>query len=113
MYIKIISTLIFIFLIVFHSFGQQKVVTVSGKVSEKTNHTFLSYVTIVVRAENDSTFVSGTVSNEEGRFSLSIKPGNYYLEFSFVGYITSRQSLFVGTLTDFLDIATIELTEDT
>ena len=113
MYIKIISTLIFIFLIVFHSFGQQKVVTVSGKVSEKTNHTFLSYVTIVVRAENDSTFVSGTVSNEEGRFSLSIKPGNYYLEFSFVGYITSRQSLYVGTLTDFLDIATIELTEDT
>ena len=113
MYIKIISTLIFIFLIVFHSFGQQKVVTVSGKVSEKTNHTFLSYVTIVLRAENDSTFVSGTVSNEEGRFSLSIKPGNYYLEFSFVGYITSRQSLYVGTLTDFLDIATIELTEDT
>ena len=113
MYIKILSTLIFIFLTVFHSFGQQKVVTVSGKVSEKTNHTFLSYVTIVVRAENDSTFVSGTVSNEEGRFSLSIKPGNYYLEFSFVGYITSRQSLYVGTLTDFLDIATIELTEDT
>lgn len=113
MYIKILSTLIFIFLIVFHSFGQQKVVTVSGKVSEETNHTFLPYVTIVVRAENDSTFVSGTVSNEEGRFSLSIKPGNYYLEFSFVGYITSRQSLYVGTLTDFLDIATIELTEDT
>ena len=113
MYIKIISTLIFISLTVFHSFGQQKVVTVSGKVSEKTNHTFLSYVTIVLRAENDSTFVSGTVSNEEGRFSLSIKPGNYYLEFSFVGYITSRQSLYVGTLTDFLDIATIELTEDT
>lgn len=113
MYIKIISTLIFISLTIFHSFGQQKVVTVSGKVSEKTNHTFLSYVTIVLRAENDSTFVSGTVSNEEGRFSLSIKPGNYYLEFSFVGYITSRQSLYVGTLTDFLDIATIELTEDT
>ena len=113
MYIKIITTLIFVSLTVFHSFGQQKVVTVSGKVSEKTNHTFLSYVTIVVRAENDSTFVSGTVSNEEGRFSLSIKPGNYYLEFSFVGYITSRQSLYVGTLTDFLDIATIELTEDT
>ena len=65
-----------------------------------------------MKTEKDSTFVSGTVTNEEGRFKLSkIKSGNYYLEVSYVGYTTKKQSLFVGTLTEFLDIKTIEIEE--
>ena len=65
-----------------------------------------------MKTEKDSTFVSGTVTNEEGRFTLSkIKSGNYYLEVSYVGYTTKKQSLFVGTLTEFLDIKTIEIEE--
>lgn len=44
--------------------------------------------------------MSGTVTNEEGRFSLSkIKSGNYYLEVFYIGYKTTKQSLYVGSLT--------------
>ncbi len=95
------------------SLAQTKTVTLSGMVKDRSNHVPLSYVNIVMAAEKDSTFVSGTISNEEGRFSISnIKPGNYYLEFSFIGYRTTRQPLYVGTLSDFLNVATVELTED-
>ena len=42
----------------------------------------------------------------------SIKPGSYVLEFSLIGYTAKKQPLYVGTLTSFLDVGTLELTED-
>ncbi len=95
------------------SFSQTPSVTVSGLIKDKSDKTALSYVNIVLKTERDSVFVTGTVSNEEGRFTLSgIKPDNYYLEISFVGYVTKKQALYVGSLSEFLDVATIELAED-
>jgi outer membrane receptor protein involved in Fe transport len=98
--------------VAFTSFSQVKSVTISGVVKDKS--TSLSYVNVLLKKEKDSTFVTGTVTNDEGRFSIAnIKPGNYVLEFSFVGYTTKKQSLYVGSLSEFLDVATIELAEDT
>ncbi|HFG0565414.1 TPA: TonB-dependent receptor [Flavobacterium psychrophilum] len=90
----------------------QTSVTVSGLIKDKNTQSVLSFVNVVLKTEKDSTFVSGTVTNEEGRFSLSkIKSGNYYLEVSYIGYKTSKKSLFVGTLTEYLDIKNIEIEE--
>jgi hypothetical protein len=48
-----------------------------------------------LKTEKDSSFVSGTVTNEEGRFTLSkIKSGNYYLEVSIYQNKT-KQALFM------------------
>ncbi len=105
-------SLLFLFLgISILSFGQALNVTVSGMVKDKG--TPLPYVNVVLMNEKDNSFVSGTVSNDEGRFSLSnVKPGNYQMTFSFIGYLTLNQPLYVGSLSPFLDLATIELTED-
>ncbi len=66
-----------------------------------------------MKTDKDSLFITGTVTDEEGRFTLAnIKPGNYFLAFSFVGYVTKKQPLYVGNLTSFLDLATIELEEN-
>jgi outer membrane receptor protein involved in Fe transport len=93
--------------------AQSKNVTVSGLVKERSNQEPIGYVNVILFTEKDSTFVSGTVSADNGRFTIpSVSPGNYFLELSFVGYTTKRQSLYVGTLTNFLDLATIELVED-
>lgn len=93
--------------------AQSKNVTVSGLVKDKLSQEPVGYVNVVLFAEKDSTFVSGTVSADNGRFSISgVSPGNYFLALSFVGYTTKRQSLYVGTLTNFLDLSTIELVED-
>ncbi len=84
--------------------------TVSGIIKDKNSKVKLPFVNVVLKAEKDSTFVSGTVTNEEGRFSLAkMKPGNYYLEISYTGYGTARQSLFVGNLTEYIDIKIIEI----
>jgi outer membrane receptor protein involved in Fe transport len=92
----------------------QTSVTVSGIIKDKNTKTVLPFVNVVLKTEKDSSFVFGTVTNEEGGFSLSkIKSGNYYLEVSYIGYKTTKQSLFVGNLTEYLDIKIIEIEEKT
>lgn len=94
------------------AFAQNISVTVSGLIKDKAAKAALPFVTITVKTDKDFAFVTGTISNEEGRFSLSnIKPGNYKLEFSIIGYTTKKQSLYVGSLTEFLDLSNIELEE--
>jgi outer membrane receptor protein involved in Fe transport len=87
--------------------------TISGLVKDKNSKTNLSFVNVILKDEKDSTFVVGTVSNEEGRFSIAnVKNGSYFLEFSFVGYVKKHQSVFVGSLNQFLDYNNIELEEN-
>ncbi len=110
---RFITIVIFTTFFITHSFAQNKGVTISGLIKDKVNKTTLSYVNVVLKTEKDSAFVTGTVSNEEGRFTLSnVIPNNYYFEISFIGYITKKQSIYVGSLSDYLDVATIDLEED-
>jgi len=110
---KLISIVILVTFLSSNAFSQNKGVTISGLIKDKANKTALSYVNVVLKTEKDSAFVTGTVSNEEGRFTLSnVKPNNYYFEISFIGYFTKRQSIYVGSLSEFLDVATIDLEED-
>ncbi len=109
---KCILILLVIVLSSFVSVAQVKSVTVSGVIKDKSTQTPLAYVNVVLKTTHDSTFMAGTVTNEEGRFSLaSIKPGNYFLEISFIGYLSRKQPLFVGSLSAFLDLPTLELEE--
>jgi outer membrane receptor protein involved in Fe transport len=110
---KLISIVILVTFLTSNAFCQNKGVTISGLIKDKANKSALSYVNVVLKTEKDSAFVTGTVSNEEGRFTLSnVKPNNYYFEISFIGYVTKRQSIYVGSLSEFLDVATIDLEED-
>lgn len=95
------------------AFSQVASVTVSGILKDKITKAPVSFASIVVKAESDSAFITGTISDEEGRFSISnIKPGNYVLELSFIGYLTKKQALYVGNLSAFLDLSAIELEEN-
>jgi outer membrane receptor protein involved in Fe transport len=86
-------------------FGQGKTVTLSGKVNDAATLAPMPYVSVLLKTEKDSTFISGTVTNEEGRFTLSkITSGNYLLEVSFIGYKNQMQPLYVGNLTEFLEL---------
>lgn len=96
------------------AFSQVASVTLSGIVKDKISKAPLPYVSVVVKTEQDSVFVTGTISNDEGRFSITgIKPGNYVLDVSFIGYKASKQPLYVGSLSPFLDLASVELEENT
>lgn len=105
---------IFIFLVFCFtkSFAQNTSITVSGTVKDSTTKANLPYVNIQLKNVADASFVTGTVSNDAGLFTLTnVKPGNYIIELSYVGYIAKKQNLFVGSSTQFLNIAAIEIQE--
>ena len=55
----------------FVSFSQNSGVTISGLVKDKISKQPLPYVSVVVKTEKDSVFVTGTVTNEKGLYFLS------------------------------------------
>jgi outer membrane receptor protein involved in Fe transport len=92
--------------------AQASSIAISGIIRNKADKSALPYVNVVVKNEKDSSFVAGTVTNDEGRFVIaSIKPGNYRLYISFTGFEPKEQPLFVGSLSAFLDLPLIELNE--
>jgi len=102
----------FVMVSISSTFSQNKSVTISGLIKDKTTKSTLSYVNVVLKSQKDSSFVAGTISNEEGRFTLSnIHPNNYYFEISYTGYTSKRIAIYVGSLSEYLDVATIELEE--
>ncbi len=112
MRLKIVLTLLLQLVLVL-AVHAQKSVTISGVIKDKKTQIVLPYVNVVLKTEKDAAFISGVISNEAGRFSLAkVQPGKYFLEFSYIGYITKKQNLFVGSLSDYLDLNTIELDEN-
>ncbi|WP_407484728.1 TonB-dependent receptor domain-containing protein [Elizabethkingia miricola] len=107
---KILVFSVFLSLVFVNSlFAQVASVTISGIVTNKSK-TVLPYTTVTLKTAKEKKFVSGTITNEEGRFSITgIKPDNYYLETSVSGYSPYTQSVFIGSLSEFLDIPSIEL----
>lgn len=104
------------FYLIFSSFitnAQNTNITLSGSVKDKTTKTTLPFVSIIILNEKDSAFVTGSLSDESGRFSFpNIKPGNYVLEIGYIGYAKSIQPIYVGSLSSFIEIPTIELAEN-
>ncbi len=88
-------------------------VTVSGMVKERETQAIIPYANVILKLANTNVFVTGTATNEEGRFTIeNIASGNYILQVSVIGFNTEKQSLFVGELSKFLDVKTILLTEN-
>ncbi len=93
--------------------AQTSAVTLSGIIKGKADKTTLPFVNIVLKTEKDSVFVTGTVSNEEGRFTLTnIKSGSYVLQLSYTGFASKSQPVLIGSLSSYLDLGTIELQQD-
>lgn len=109
----LIRTILFISLFTGQLFAQNKTVTISGLVKDTKNNNTLPFVNVVLKTASQKTFVVGTITNEKGRFTMSnIKSGDYTLEISFMGYNTHIQNVYIGSLTDYLDLKTIELSEN-
>lgn len=81
---------------------------ITGIVIESSSNKPLEFANIVLYKADDSTQVTGTVTNKEGFFELQrVRPGSYYLTISFIGFdditlddiqITRGNSVDLGTL---------------
>lgn len=91
--------------------GQSRKVTVTGQVKDATDKKPLSFVSITLKTR-DSAFVTGTITGDDGRFSLpDISGGNYVLIFTLVGYQPDIQPFNAGQLSTFLDLGNIMLAQ--
>ena len=60
--------------------------SITGTVLDNTTKEPVEQAGIRILNSKDSTYVSGTATNQSGRFSMQVKPGNYIVEVSFLGY---------------------------
>ncbi|REH00778.1 TonB-dependent receptor domain-containing protein [Flavobacterium aquicola] len=110
---KIILLLSFILTPLFDITAQNTTATISGLIKDKTSKNPVPYANIVLKSAKDQKSLFGTVTNEEGRFNFtSVPSGNYSLEISTIGYKTITQKIFVGNLSNFLNLNTINIEED-
>lgn len=87
--------------------------TVSGLLKDSKSKTAIPYANLVVKTKPGLRFVTGTITDEEGRFKLAdLAAGNYILEISNIGHVKKTQDFTVGTLNAFLDLGEILLEED-
>src|SRR5436853_158380 len=104
--------LILLFSLARNVYSQVSKVTVSGIVQNKKSGERIPYVNVILRSEKDSVFVAGTVTNDQGLFSISgITPGSYILQFTFVGFTDQKLPILIGRLSEFLDIGVINIEE--
>lgn len=69
---------------------------------------------MILKLQKDSSFVMGTVTNDDGRFKLiSLSSGKYIIELSTIGFTTYKQAITIGALSSFLDLGIYELQDDT
>jgi outer membrane receptor protein involved in Fe transport len=94
------------------SIAQSNGITISGVVLDGKT-TGRPFVNIILKTAKDSIFVSGTVTDENGRFTLSnVAPGDYLLESTFIGCKDFEMILFIGRSSPFLQIPPIEMFEN-
>lgn len=85
-------------------------VTVSGKITELPDKYPLPYASVSVATKQGGNLVSGAITNEKGRFEVEgIKPGEYLISCSFIGYTTRNIPILIGELNQVLDIGDIGL----
>jgi len=111
--------LVFIFIIGMLSgfnslFAQSSKVKVSGKIIDQTTQEPLPYVNVLLKKSSDSTFVTGSISDEAGLFILNEVPnGEFFLEASFIGYVVLKAPVFVGASSPFLNLGELFLQAST
>ena len=92
--------------------AQSGKVTVSGSVFDKEDNSPVMQATVQLLSLPDSTMAAGNVTNNNGRFSLSVKPGKYVLKVSFVGYLTHMKEYRLSGSKPTLNVGKIALSSD-
>lgn len=97
-------------LAVYAAQAQYTSITLTGSVKDKQDKSPLAYVNVVLKNEADSAFVAGAISEEDGRFTITgVAPNRYLVQLSYMGYQSQQQSVYVGSLTDVIELGSIEM----
>ncbi|RAV30388.1 TonB-dependent receptor domain-containing protein [Sinomicrobium soli] len=98
-----------IFLIQYSLFAQRSV-TLTGTVIDQEFNTPLEYATVVVKSLDNPEVVTGGMTDTEGKFSVSVRPGKYDISVEFISY--KSYTLNNQDITRSRDLGTIPLNVD-
>ena len=109
-HIKKLFNLVILFIISAPVLYSQGDAVISGRVFDKNNLQPMAYATVTLNNKADSSLITGTLTDVQGRFSISgIAEGEYFLSCSFIGYSSQKIFVLVGKLNKTFDVGKIEL----
>ncbi|WP_136480813.1 outer membrane beta-barrel family protein [Cognatitamlana onchidii] len=91
--------------------AQNQDIEIKGKVIESTNNLAIEYATISILNSESQEPITGTISSEDGSFSIRTDASNFYIEVSFIGFKTRSFKDF-KIINNAVDLKTIILNED-
>jgi outer membrane receptor protein involved in Fe transport len=92
------------------SLSAQDLASVTGRILDGSTGEALPYASVTVNTGPDNILVGGTISEDDGRFTISgLEEGNYLLMISFVGYRVMEIPLLIGELNRIFDLGRLEL----
>lgn len=86
--------------------------TVTGTVLDGGDKLPVMQATVQILSLKDSTMVKGNVSDLDGNFALSVRPGKYLLKISYIGYTTFFRQIEMTRNKPRLNVGNIELQAD-
>ena len=83
---------------------------VSGRILDKSTKEALQFATVTITNSVDGKLLSGAMTDDQGRFTISAVPqGEYSVNCSYLGYGQKNIPLLVGRLNKTFDLGKIEL----
>lgn len=102
-------SLLFLVIGLTSSFTQSQI-SISGRLFDLDTHTGLAFVTVSLRAEAEEDILNGTVTDDEGRFTLkTTKRGNFIISCSYLGFETEEIPILIGQKNDVYDLGKVFL----
>ena len=92
--------------------GNSRLGKISGTIIDGDDKSPIMAATIQVLSLPDSTMVTGQSTDLNGRFSINVRPGNYALKISFIGYTSEVKSISTTKAKPNLNIGKVELYMD-
>lgn len=93
-FIKNLLCLLFTVFISSYIVSQEKKIEVTGVLIEEANSQTIPFVSVVVFDKETKKMISGTTSDDNGRFSITTSSISFYLEISFMGFKTKTIDKF-------------------
>ncbi|MEZ5024142.1 MAG: outer membrane beta-barrel family protein [Chitinophagales bacterium] len=91
--------------------AQENKISISGTIVETHSSQPLSFATVAVYNKTTNEIISGTTTDEDGKFQIVVNSANIYLEISYLGF-QSKKIDAVSSSQNKLDLGVIKLSED-
>ncbi len=104
---------LFTFVCVSIAIAQVSTISITGYVKSKAGKAPIGSATVLLKNVTDSAIIATEITQADGKYNFNgIRPGNYFLEISFTGFITSYVQLPEKTGVSNWQVPTIELEEN-